>query len=82
MKKIKIMLTAIAIMAAVGGALAYKAKGTNVYCGLKGAACNTANCSFQSRTTFVAATTGTLYCTEAGISPCNCNVRAASAPND
>jgi hypothetical protein len=79
MKKVKIMLTAIAVLAVVGGALAFKARVTNVWCGVKGAAINTVNCPLKLKTTFVTAQVGTLYCTDTGNT---CDTRAASTPND
>jgi hypothetical protein len=73
MKRVKLMLTAIAALAVVGGALAFKARNHNVWCGVKGAAINTANCPLYLLKTFTPSTTVDLYCTTTGT---KCDTRA------
>lgn len=65
MKKAKIMLTAIAVLAVVGGALAFKAKSAaNVYCkNTAGTTCTKA----LYQTTQISAVTTTNPCTSANV---------------
>jgi hypothetical protein len=75
MKKVKIMLTAIVVMAVVGGALAFKARNHNVFCGIKGGITGTNDCPLKVLTTFTITTVGNLYCTDTGV---RCDTRARS----
>jgi hypothetical protein len=80
MKRVKFMLTSIAIMAVVGGALAFNAKRTNVFCGTKDAAAGSTACPLKVLTTFTTTTTGSLYCTDN--SSGTCIIRAKTSPGD
>jgi hypothetical protein len=71
MKRVKIMLTAIAILTVVGGSLAFKARSFNIWCGVKGAICGTVKCPLKLQTTFAATTVGSLYCTDFSGNTCD-----------
>ena len=67
MKKVKLMLASIAILAVVGGALAFKAKGTTVYCADLnhfGAKAGTQFCPAIPNSTFVEGTPAISYCSD------------------
>jgi hypothetical protein len=76
MKRVKIMLTAITILTVVGGALAFKAKNSNVFCGIKGGIKGTSDCPLKIQTTFSTTTVGSLYCTVNGAT---CDTRAVTS---
>jgi hypothetical protein len=87
MKKAKIMLSAIAIFAVVGGALAFKAKNAHfVYCATTAETVCSVNISSYSPASL--ASTGnigiitTSFCTTAPTLPCTVTVPAYRLPND
>lgn len=56
MQKIKLMLSVIAVVAVVGGALAFKAKGKTMYCStVSGGVADTRDCPKFNNSTFTAA---------------------------
>ena len=67
MKKIKVMLSAIVVLAVVGGALAFKAKGEEVYCSSEPKA---SNCPILDDYTFHPTGNVVSYCTDGANLPC------------
>jgi hypothetical protein len=72
MKRVKMMLTAVAIFAVVGGALAFKAKSNTHYCtaALVNEQCPIDNLCPNNFGTGKATTTGTKYCFRAQPGSC------------
>jgi hypothetical protein len=72
MKKVKIMFTALAILALVGGALAYKAtKGSFIFCGTQNAVAGGAACPLYLNSTATPTFVNpTIYCTVTANTPC------------
>jgi hypothetical protein len=70
MKKVKVILTTVTIVAAVGGALAFKAVkfGTNVYCSTTQ---GTTSCPIQRDKTYTAKSNTGLFCTTSSTAACN-----------
>lgn len=79
MKKVKIMLTAMVVLAVVGGALAFRARTTNVFCGQQGAIAGQQGCPLKIKTTFTAQPNGNTFCTATQGTPCN--TRAITGSN-
>lgn len=79
MKKIKIMLTVMAVLAIVGGALAFRVRTTNVFCGKQGAIAGQSDCPLKIKTTFTPVLNCTVFCTNKLGTPCN--IQACTGSN-
>jgi hypothetical protein len=64
MKKAKILLVAITVFAVAGGALAFKVKTQDIYCGVQGARAGSLECPILENSNYVTTTAPDTYCTK------------------